>query len=112
MHVDDPAAEAGDEVGPEQLHEPSQHHEVDRPLLKPASQRGVARRAVGVGGDRGLRVHAGAARALEAARARPAGRHAHDLHAVAPVDGVEDRLEVGALPGDQDSNAEGHLMTG
>ena len=77
--------------------------------VEPVAQRAVARLAVGVVGDREDRgVHPGAARALEAARLGAARGHAHHLHRAAPVHAVEQGLQVRALAGDQDGDAERH----
>ena len=111
MHVDDPAPEATDELGPEQLHESGQHNQVDRALVDPVGQRPIAAMTVPLGREHG-RLHARALGARQAARVGPARGDADHLDAVAPVDRVQDRLEVRPLAGDQDSDPEGHRSTG
>src|SRR5215218_10004472 len=50
-------------------------------------------------------------RPFEPARLGAARHHAYDLDPVAPVDALEQRLEVRALPGDQDCNPKAHAAT-
>jgi hypothetical protein len=98
MDVDDPAGEAADEARAEQLHEAREHDELGAAGLDPVAERVVARVAVGMVGDReDRRLDSGGGRPLEAPRALTARADADDLDPVAPVDGVEQRLEVAAL---------------
>ena len=53
-----------------------------------------------------------AARALERPRRRLVGADRDDLDAVAPVDAVEDRLEVRALAGREDPDPHAASSTG
>ena len=112
MHVHDAAGEAADEGGREQLHEAREHHKLRAALLEPVAERLVAQHAVGLVGQReDRRLHPRGLGPLEAARLRPARRHAHDLDAVLPVDRVEQRLQVRPLTRDEDCDREAHAAT-
>src|SRR5947209_11731969 len=112
MDVDDAAREAANELRSEHLHETRQNEQVDLVLLEPVGHRVVALAAVAeVARAEDACLDVGDASALEAARVRPVGRHAHDLDAVAAVDLVEDRLQVRALARDEDADTEAHAAT-
>ena len=100
MHVDHAIREAGEEAGLEQRHVAGEHDQLDVAAGEEVGDRGVARRAVGVRGERELGGrHARARRALERGRPRLVGGDRHDLDAVAAVKSVEDGLEVRAGAG-------------
>src|SRR3954469_9871483 len=102
VDVHDAAGKAADEGRAEDLHEPGQDDQLGPALLEPGRKGVVAVAAVGVvGGGEDTRRDAGGAGAVEPARLRAVGAHGDDLHAVAPVRRVEDRLEVRALARDQ-----------
>jgi hypothetical protein len=108
VHVHDPAREAADESRTEDLHEARQHHQAHAPLLQPVAERPVALVAVGVGVAReDGRLHAGAACTLEPPGALPARGYGGDVDRVV----VEQRLQVGALPGDQYRDRKAHAAT-
>src|SRR5437868_7172789 len=113
MHVDNPPLEAADELRTEDLHEAGEHHQIHLMLVEPVAENTVA--SVPVATVLGRGEHAGVdrrgARALEPPRAGPVGGHAHHLDPIAPVELVQDRLEVGPLPGDHDRDSEAHAAT-
>src|SRR5215213_10661423 len=112
VDVHDPPGEAADEGRREELHEPGQDDQLDAPLLEPVRERLVAPRAVGLLGqreDRGLDMRL--LGPFEPTRLRAARHNAYDLDPVAPVDALEQRLEIRALPRDQDCDPKAHAAT-
>ena len=107
MDVHDPAAEALDQAGGEDLHEPREHDQVHLPLVEPVGQRDVARGAVRIVLRReDARLDPRVARPPERLRVRLVRRHGHDLDAVAAVDLVEQRLKVRPGPRREDRHPE------
>src|SRR6185503_14067011 len=92
-----------DESGADDLHVARQHDEVDLALFQPVAEYAVAQLAVAavVGRIEHPGLHAGLLRTPQPPRVRAVRAHGDHLDPVAPVDLVEDRLEVGTLPGDQ-----------
>jgi hypothetical protein len=113
VHVDDPAAEAGDEGGREKLHVAGQNHQVGPPLLDPVRHCPVAGFAVVVvltREDRGL--DPGVAGPPQSHRIRPVGGHPRDLYSLAAVELIDDRLQVGAGARGEHAELEvGHAAT-
>src|SRR5919199_6119023 len=109
MHVDYPPLEAADERPAQDLHEPREDHQVHAPLREPVAEHTVAFVAIGVAGDReGRGLDPGPPRALQCPGVRPAGCHPDDLDPLPTVNRVEDGLEVRALAGDENGDAERH----
>ena len=103
MHVDDPAREAADELRREQLHEAGQHDEFDLRAVEPVGERRVAR-ARDPDGRRSRRRPSRRRRAGPArGRPRRPAEATPTISTFAPVHAVEQRLEVRALPGDEDA---------
>src|SRR5512146_1093758 len=106
VDVDDAAAKAGDEGGGEQLHVAGEDDEVRAPRLDPPCHRRVARLATGVllaGKNRGLDPRL--ARPLQRPRVWLVGADPDHLDPLAPVQRVEDRLQIGAAPRSQDDDS-------
>ena len=102
-----------EERGVEQLHVAGEDDELDAGACEPVGHRGVARVAVGVLGDReDAAGHARRGGALERAGAGLVRADGDDLDAVAPVDAVEDRLQVRALAGREDADPHAASSTG
>ena len=113
MDVDHALREARQEARIQQLHVAREHDELDPGRLQPVGHRQVAgapvlelRARERPGG------HAGAARPLERPRLRLVGAHGDDLDAFAPVDRVEDGLEIRALAGGEDADLHAASSTG
>src|SRR5919204_2169722 len=113
MDVDDAALKAADELGAQDLHEPGEHEQVDLMRLEPVAEQAVPQDPVApvVGRVEDARLDPGLLGALEPTRARAVRPHADDLDALPPMDLVQDRLEVGPLPRDQDRDPEAHAAT-
>ena len=104
VHVDDAAREAVEEARCEQMHVACADNEIDTVQAKPARHVGVACLAVGIAGEReGGGREPGALGALERARAGDVGGDRSDGQA-----GVEQRLEVRALPAGEHAYASAH----
>jgi hypothetical protein len=102
VDVDDAIAEAGDEGLAEQLHVASEDDEAGGPRLDPLGHRGVTRLAVGeLGTRKDAGLHAGVPRPLQRPGGGLVGADADHLDPLAPVQRVEDRLQVGPRPGGQ-----------
>src|SRR3954447_14781713 len=112
VHVDDPPLEPADEGAAEDLHEPREDEQVDLVLLQPIPESGVARRPVRIRARlEDARLDSGLARPPQAARLGPVRPDADHLDPLAPVDDVEDRLQVRPLAGDQHRDAVAHAAT-
>jgi hypothetical protein len=113
VDVDDALREAAQERGVDELHVAGEDDELDAGAGQPVGHRRVARAAVRVLGDRedaGGDTRGGGA--LERAGAGLVGADGDDLDALAAVDAVEDRLEVGALAGGEDADLHAASSTG
>ena len=112
VDVHDPGAKACNEAGAEDLHEPGEHDELHAVRVEPVGQRLVPRLAIVVVRQR---EHAGLdtriARAGERLCIRLVRRHADDLDPVAPVNLVEQRLQVRSGPGCEDGDRKRHDAT-
>ena len=99
MHVDDPVRKAPHEPLGEQLHVPGEDDQVHVTSGEPVGDRPVALLAVGEVADReGGGLDPGAARALDRLRRGLVGADGDHLDPLAPVELVEDRLQIGAGP--------------
>ena len=106
VDVDDAVAEAGDEGRAEQLHVAGEDDQVGAARLDPVAHRRVARLAVGVVLAReGGRLDPGAARPLQRRRPGLVGADPDHLDPLAPVQRVEDRLQVGPAARGEDDEA-------
>ena len=106
VDVDDGAGEASEEALAEQLHVAGQHDQAGAAGGDPVPEGLVAGAAVGVvaAGEHGGR-HATLAGALQRLCLRRAGGDGDDLRLLS-VDGVEQRLQVGARSGDEHGDRE------
>src|SRR5579875_3586183 len=110
VQVDHPPAEALQNRRREQLHVARQHHQLHAALGQPVGQRRVARRPLPeLGRRKHPRRHPRPPGPLQRRRPGPVGGHGHDPHAVAAVDGVQQRLEV--RPGARGQDADPHART-
>ena len=108
VDVDDAVAKAGDEGAAEQLHVAGEDDQVGAARLDPVGHRRVARRSVRDSPSRGkTAVSTPAARARSSARAPGLSEPTPPPRSLAPVQAVEDRLQVGAAAGGEDDDAKG-----
>ena len=112
MHVDHALREAGEEARVEQLHVAGEHDQLDAGAREPVGDREIPRAAVAALDGERPRVDAGRARPLERAGLRLVRADGDDLDALAPVDAVEDRLQVRAVPGGEDADPHAASSTG
>src|SRR4051812_44051222 len=109
VDVDHPASEAPHEVVRQDLHESGQDDQVDPLRLEPVAQQRIALAPRGeLVGHEHPGLYPGLTRSLERRRVRPVRGDRHDLDPLAPVDRVEQGLEVRPLSGDHDRDAVAH----
>ena len=114
MDVDDAVGEAARGTPRvEQLHVAGEHDQLDAALLEPVGHRRVARGAVGESSPREhARRDARRARRARSAGAPGCSEPTATISTVAAVDGVEQRLQVGARARDEDADAHAATLRG